>query len=52
MNVQLIQIMNGKCRGKVGGDILGVPKSLPLKWTKYIDWIEIVRTKGILLLQP
>lgn len=23
-------------------------KSLPLKWTKYIDWIEIVRSKDIL----
>ena len=23
-------------------------KSLPLKWTNYIDWIEIVRSKGIM----
>ena len=23
-------------------------KSLPFKWSKYIDWIEIVRSKGIL----
>ena len=30
-----------------GGHIKGA-KSLPLKWTKYIDWIEIVRSKGIL----
>jgi thiosulfate/3-mercaptopyruvate sulfurtransferase len=30
-----------------GGHIRGA-RSLPLKWTKYIDWIEIVRSKGIL----
>jgi len=30
-----------------GGHIEGA-KSLPLKWTKYIDWIEIVRSKDIL----
>jgi len=32
---------------KRGGHIRGA-RSLPLKWTKYIDWIEIVRSKGIL----
>jgi len=32
---------------KRGGHIKGA-RSLPLKWTKYIDWIEIVRSKGIL----
>lgn len=30
-----------------GGHIKGA-KSIPFKWTKYIDWIEIVRSKGIL----
>jgi thiosulfate/3-mercaptopyruvate sulfurtransferase len=30
-----------------GGHIKGA-KTLPLKWTNYIDWIEIVRSKGIL----
>ncbi len=30
-----------------GGHIKGA-KSLPVKWSKYIDWIEIVRSKGIL----
>ena len=29
-----------------GGHIKGA-KSLPFKWTKYIDWIEIVRSKDI-----
>lgn len=31
---------------KRGGHIKGA-KSLPVKWTDYIDWIEIVRSKGI-----
>lgn len=30
-----------------GGHIKGA-KTLPLKWANYIDWIEIVRSKGIL----
>ncbi len=30
-----------------GGHIPGA-RSLPLKWTRYIDWIEIIRSKGIL----
>jgi 3-mercaptopyruvate sulfurtransferase SseA len=30
-----------------GGHIKGA-RSLPLKWANYIDWIEIVRSKGIL----
>ncbi|NOU48816.1 MAG: sulfurtransferase, partial [Bacteroidales bacterium] len=37
---------------KLGGEIRGGhirgAKSLSAKWTKYIDWIEIVRSKGIL----
>ena len=36
--------MQGEARG---GHIRGA-KSLPFKWTKYIDWIEIVRSKGIM----
>ena len=32
---------------KRGGHIKGA-RCLPVKWTKYIDWIEIVRSKGIL----
>jgi len=32
---------------KRGGHIKGA-RSLPAKWTKYIDWIEIVRSKEIL----
>lgn len=36
--------LNGESRG---GHIKGA-KSLPLKWTNYMDWIEIVRSKHIL----
>lgn len=35
--------MPGEARG---GHIPGA-RSLPLKWTQYMDWIEIVRSKGI-----
>lgn len=31
---------------KTGGHVTGA-RSLPVKWTKYLDWIEIVRSKGI-----
>ncbi len=34
-----------------GGHIKGA-KSLPFKWTKYIDWIEIVRSKEIFPEKP
>lgn len=36
--------LNGE---KTGGHITNA-RSLPLKWTRYLDWIEIVRSKGIL----
>lgn len=36
--------LNGESRG---GHIKGA-KSLPIKWSKYMDWIEIVRSKNIL----
>ncbi len=35
--------LNGESRG---GHIKGA-KSLPLKWTRYMDWIEVVRHKNI-----
>ena len=40
--------LNNKGRG---GHIPGA-KSLPFKWSKYIDWIEIVRSKDILPEHP
>ncbi len=49
IDVRPVDAYNGwKLKGeKRGGHIKGA-KSLPLKWANYIDWIEIVRSKGIL----
>ena len=35
-------------RGEVRGGHIKGAKSLPAKWAGYIDWIEIVRSKGFL----
>jgi 3-mercaptopyruvate sulfurtransferase SseA len=35
-------------QNEVRGGHIKSAKNLPLKWTKYMDWIEIVRSKGIL----
>lgn len=37
-----------KLDGEERGGHIRNAKSLPLKWTEYMDWIEIVRTKNIL----
>jgi len=49
IDVRPVDAYNGwKLQGeKRGGHIKGA-RSLPLKWINYIDWIEIVRSKGIL----
>ena len=49
IDIRPVDAYNGwKLRNeKRGGHISGA-RSLPAKWTKYIDWIEIVRSKGIL----
>src|SRR5690606_38849655 len=48
IDVRPVDAYNGwKLHNEVrGGDIKGA-KSLPVKWTTYMDWIEIVRHKGI-----
>ncbi|MFW5851228.1 MAG: rhodanese-like domain-containing protein [Bacteroidota bacterium] len=48
IDVRPVDAYNGWQRHgeKRGGHIQGA-KSLPAKWTKYIDWIEMVRHKGI-----
>ena len=49
IDVRPVEAYNGwklKNEGR-GGHIKGA-KSLPFKWIEYIDWIEIVRSKGIL----
>lgn len=49
IDVRSIDAYNGwREQGEKRGGHIKTAKSLPLKWTKYIDWIEIVRSKGIL----
>jgi 3-mercaptopyruvate sulfurtransferase SseA len=49
IDIRPVEAYNGWRLGNEsrGGHIRGA-RSLPLKWTNYIDWIEIVRSKGIL----
>jgi thiosulfate/3-mercaptopyruvate sulfurtransferase len=49
IDVRPVDSYNGWClqNESRGGHIKGA-KSLPAKWTNYIDWIEIVRSKEIL----
>ena len=49
IDIRPVEAYNGwKQKGeKRGGHIQGA-KSLPFKWAKYIDWIEIVQSKNIL----
>ncbi len=43
-----VEAYNGwRLRGEPRGGHIRNSKSLPLKWTAYIDWIEVVRFKGI-----
>ena len=48
VDVRSVDAYNGwKQQGeKRGGHIIGA-RSIPLKWTKYMDWIEVVYSKGI-----
>jgi molybdopterin synthase sulfurtransferase len=48
IDVRPVEAYNGwTLKGeKRGGHIQGA-KSLPRKWTNYLDWIEIIRSKGI-----
>lgn len=49
IDIRPVDAYNGwEMQGEVRGGHIRGAKSLPLKWTKYIDWIEIVRSKGIL----
>ncbi|MCF8373149.1 MAG: hypothetical protein K9H64_16135 [Bacteroidales bacterium] len=53
IDVRPVDAYNGwKMQGEARGGHIKGAKSLPLKWTKYIDWIEIVRSKGILPENP
>ncbi len=49
IDVRSVDAYNGwKERGESRGGHIRGAKSLPYKWVTYIDWIEIVRSKGIL----
>ncbi len=49
IDIRPVDAYNGwKLQGESRGGHIKEAKSLPFKWTKYIDWIEIVRSKGIL----
>jgi len=48
VDVRPVEAYNGwKLRNEVRGGHIRGARSLPVKWTRYIDWIEIVRSKGI-----
>ncbi len=49
LDVRPIDAYNGwPMKNEKRGGHIGGAKSLPLKWTKYMDWIEVVRSKNIL----
>ena len=49
IDVRPVEAYNGwKINNEARGGHIKGARSLPLKWTNYIDWIEIVRSKGIL----
>ncbi len=49
IDVRPVDAYNGWCLmdEKRGGHLPGA-RSLPVKWTNYLDWIEIVRSKGLM----
>ena len=48
IDVRPVEAYNGWClMGEIHGGHIRDAKSLPAKWVKYIDWIEIVRSKKI-----
>jgi len=49
IDVRSVDAYNGwKLNGQLRGGHIKTAKSLPFKWIKYIDWLEIVQSKGIL----
>ncbi len=48
IDIRPVEAYNGwKLKNEARGGHISGARSLPLKWTRYIDWIEIVRSKGI-----
>jgi len=53
VDVRPVEAYNGwKLRNEDRGGHIRGARSMPVKWTKYIDWIEILRSKGIEPGQP
>ena len=49
IDVRPVDAYNGwKLQGEIRGGHIEGAKSLPVKWTDYMDWIEVVRHKQIL----
>jgi len=49
IDIRSVDAYNGwKESGEANGGHIKGAKSLPYKWSHYIDWIEIVRNKGIM----
>jgi molybdopterin synthase sulfurtransferase len=49
VDVRKTDIYNGwRMNNEARGGHIPYSKSIPVKWLKYVDWIEIVRHKGIL----
>ena len=49
IDVRPIDAYNGwKCENESRGGHIKNAKTLPIKWTSYLDWIDIVRSKNIL----
>lgn len=49
IDIRPVDAYNGwKLEGETRGGHIKSARSLPEKWVNYIDWIEIVRSKGIL----
>lgn len=53
VDVRPIDAYNGwRLRGEARGGHIAGARALPFKWSAYLDWIEIVRSKGILPERP
>ena len=52
IDVRPVEAYNGwQLQGEKRGGHIQSAKSLPFKWTNYMDWIEVVRSKKILPIQ-
>jgi len=48
VDVRPIDAYNGwRLRGEARGGHIAGARTLPFKWSRYLDWIEIVRSKGV-----